>query len=1275
MTANSSFRQQSIRQAKWKQRSAKCRTAAAASVITKEVPHMEWSGDSFKPCSPKPLPSLQISAEILHRSHTQFGISQPPASVSNPVKLSAFADSCCQTCTAGEEFLNQLKYPSNSLIPTSHRIVGITDDSLGVMGAVMVKFYFNGRTSRQMVYISNNVEGLFLSQKALQDLDILSENFPHSCNVARSCACTLDDSDNCNCPARNPTPERPAEIPFPPTVENVGKLENWFLQTFESSAFNTCEEQPLQEMSGTPVNIRFKEDAKPHAVHTAIPVAHYWKKKVKRDLDRDVKLGIIEPVPQGSISQHCSRMVVTAKKDGSPRRVVDMQKVNQATLREVHHTPSPFNLVSTVPAKTKKTILDAWNGYHSLPINPEHKDATTFITEWGRYRYCRAPMGLHTSGDAYTRRFDDITCNTERKVRCIDDTLLWDESIESAFWHTFDYIKLCADNGIVFNKEKFAFAKDVVEFAGFEVTQSGFRPPSRIIDAIKKFPLPNTITDVRSWFGLVNQVAYAFMQKDQMSPFRELLAGKKRVWKWDATLTEAFEKSKQAILDQIKHGVQNFDLNRKTCLATDWSKTGVGFVLSQKHCDCLGESSPNCGEGHWKVVFMGSRFLKEAESRYAPIEGEALAVAYALEKCKMFVLGCPDLTIATDHQPLINILNDRSLETISNPRVSQLKQKTLRYSFKIIHVPGITNKGPDFTSRYPATGSSQPNMDLVDEPAVATCAALRAKEIPAVSWSDIMNAAIRDEECASLVQAIRNGFPKSKSELAPDIRQFWHMRDSLYEVDSVPFCDHKMLIPKPLRGQVLEGLHAAHQGHTGMLANARQRFFWPGLDASIRATRKQCRQCNKNAPSQQAEPTVPSPEPEYPFQLVVTDLFSLQGHTFLVYADRYTGWVEVFRAKSTSFAGIKKAFLAWFAAYGVPEEISSDGGPPFNGSEFALFLDRWHIRPRKSSAYYPQSNGRAEAAVKTAKRILEGNISPTTGQLDTDNACQAFLNHRNTPNQETGIAPSVALYGHTLRDHLPSHAPIRREWQEIADAREVAHAKRHTRPQKEGKQLTALNVGDTIQLQNQRGNNPKKWHATGTIISVLPHRQYEVMVDGSRRITLRNRRFIRKIDPVCRPQSPYIMPAFLPQYSSTVPRYDRSPIEPPLSDQGAPSSPIDSSSGNTQTALPKPKENQPEQSIQPEPDILHNNSLPNKPTPVADNNLNSTNIGDCTQKVTNQLAMQRDLNQTPEQKGSNRPNWRVPENNEQVHTRSRRQRFQRQIYDAATGSYRDPISK
>ena len=287
-------------------------------------------------------------------------------------------------------------------------------------------------------------------------------------------------------------------------------------------------------------------------------------------------------------------MVVAAKKNGEPRRTVDLQKVNQSTLREVHHTPSPFNLVSTVPAQTKKTVLDAWNGYHSLMLNPDHKDATTFITEWGRYHYCRASMGLHTSGDAYTRRFDDITSDFERKVRCVDDTLLWDQSIDAAFWHTFDYIKLCADNGIVFNEEKFEFTKDVVEFTGFEITSDGFRPPARIIEAIKNFPKPEKVTDIRSWFGLVNQVAYTFYQAEIMEPFRELLSGKRRVWSWDETLTDVFNKSKEAIVEQIREGVHNFSINRATCLATDWSKTGIGFTLSQKHCQCKGPADPGC---------------------------------------------------------------------------------------------------------------------------------------------------------------------------------------------------------------------------------------------------------------------------------------------------------------------------------------------------------------------------------------------------------------------------------------------------------------------------------------------------------------------------------------------------------------------------------------------------------------------------------------------------------------------------------------------------------
>ena len=204
---------------------------------------------------------------------------------------------------------------------------------------------------------------------------------------------------------------------------------------FKSSAFNICPHQPLQMMTRRPLDITFTQGAKPSAVHTPIPVPHHWKKRVKQDLDRDVALGIIEPVPTGTPTVWCSRMVVAPKKDGSPRRTVDLQKLNTAKMRETHHNP-PFNQVSIVPARTKKTVLDAWNGYHSLPLSPAARDATTFITECGCYRYLRAPQGFHASGDGYTRRFDDVTV----------DSLLWDETIESAFWHTLEYITHCGRN-------------------------------------------------------------------------------------------------------------------------------------------------------------------------------------------------------------------------------------------------------------------------------------------------------------------------------------------------------------------------------------------------------------------------------------------------------------------------------------------------------------------------------------------------------------------------------------------------------------------------------------------------------------------------------------------------------------------------------------------------------------------------------------------------------------------------------------------------------------
>ena len=170
-----------------------------------------------------------------------------------------------------------------------------------------------------------------------------------------------------------------------------------------------------------------------------------------------------------------------------------------------------------------------------------------------------------------------------------------------------------------------------------------------------------------------------------------------------------------------------------------------------------------------------------------------------------------------------------------------------------------------------------------------------------------------------------------------------------------------------------------------------------------------------------------------------------------------------------------------------------------------------------SSAHYPQSNGRAEAAVKSAKRILQEHARPVSGDLDTQSAAQSLLLHRNTPSQDTGIPPSIMLYGRLLKDHLPTYQrTIRKEWREIAEERETALANRLVKPPPPRKTLVPLGVGQTVQVQNQTGRQSKRWQNTGTVIEELPNRQYKVMVDGSRRVTLRNRKFLKAISPICR---------------------------------------------------------------------------------------------------------------------------------------------------------------
>ena len=349
-------------------------------------------------------------------------------------------------------------------------------------------------------------------------------------------------------------------------------------------------------MSGPPQLLSIDPTATPNSFHTPIPVPIHWQDEVKAGLDRDFCRGVLEKVPLGTPVTWCHRMVICTKKNGSLRRTINFQPLNRHATRETYQCQSPFHQARAVPRQTKKTVFDAWNGYHSVALAEEDRHLTTFITPWGRYRYCTAPQGYIASGDAYMARYDALVVGVMSKTKCIDDALLWSSDITETFHQAVEWLHICAVNGITLNPKKFRFAEDTVEFAGFSISPTEVRPADKYLQAIMQFLTPSSITDIRSWFGLVNQVSYTFSMTAAMQPFRSLLKPS-TPFRWTDQLAEAFQASKIHICDQIQTRVQIFDEGRPTCLATDWSKEGIGFLLLQKHCQCPSHDPFCCRDG------------------------------------------------------------------------------------------------------------------------------------------------------------------------------------------------------------------------------------------------------------------------------------------------------------------------------------------------------------------------------------------------------------------------------------------------------------------------------------------------------------------------------------------------------------------------------------------------------------------------------------------------------------------------------------------------------
>ena len=181
------------------------------------------------------------------------------------------------------------------------------------------------------------------------------------------------------------------------------------------------------------------------------------------------------------------------------------------------------------------------------------------------------------------------------------------------------------------------------------------------------------------------------------------------------------------------------------------------------------------------------------------------------------------------------------------------------------------------------------------------------------------------------------------------------------------------MIPPAKRERTLHQLHQFHQGITKSQLLAHGSFFWSGINKPIKEVVCQCEACTWFQSQNTAAPLTPTPTALHPWQMCATDIFTLEGIDHLVVGDFYSKMILVqCLPPGQSYANKVVSLLKeMFSEHGIPEVLHSENGPQYASAQFANFCMSWGITHETSSLHYPQSNGFAEACVKSIKHALQ----------------------------------------------------------------------------------------------------------------------------------------------------------------------------------------------------------------------------------------------------------------------------------------------------------------
>ena len=239
-------------------------------------------------------------------------------------------------------------------------------------------------------------------------------------------------------------------------------------------------------------------------------------------------------------------MVVIPKENNEVRICVDLSKLNKHIDRSIYPTSTPHDAITNVKqGSIYFSKIDAKHGYWQIPIEEKSQAFTTFITPWGRFKFLRAPMGLSSTGDEYSRRAAEATGMFENTETVMDDTLTYDMNLEEHFRRVRAFLLKCREKSITLNKNKFEFAKEELKFVGYVIGKTGIKADPDKIRALSNFPKPKSQTELKSFLGLANQLGNFTKDLSSLSgPLRSLLKAK-NIFQWMPEHDASFESIKE----------------------------------------------------------------------------------------------------------------------------------------------------------------------------------------------------------------------------------------------------------------------------------------------------------------------------------------------------------------------------------------------------------------------------------------------------------------------------------------------------------------------------------------------------------------------------------------------------------------------------------------------------------------------------------------------------------------------------------------------------------